>query len=168
MTWINQLKKSLAGGYTTVMCPRRPLYFDFIQYQGHKWGRVWAGFCPLEDVYAFPDKGLGAWNIPADQLSHIQGIQANVWTERMHTIKRLDFMTFPRLCALAEAAWTQPALKDYVSFTKRMENAYREFDKLGNLLFVPGNLMHIREPAALSSRKEMYLWISGTKRHGFN
>lgn len=116
---INQLKKSLAGGYTTVMCPRRPLYFDFIQYQGHKWGRVWAGFCPLEDVYAFPDKGLGAWNIPADQLSHIQGIQANVWTERMHTIKRLDFMTFPRLCALAEAAWTQSCLKDYVSFTKK-------------------------------------------------
>lgn len=132
---VNQLKKSLAGGYMTVMCPRRPLYFDFIQYQGHKWGRVWSGFCSLEDVYAFPDKGLGAWNIPAEQLAHIQGIQANVWTERMHTIKRLDFMTFPRLCALAEAAWTQPALKDYASFTKRMENAYQEFDKLGIYYF---------------------------------
>ena len=44
-------------------------------------------------------------------------------------------MTFPRLCALAEAAWTQPALKDYASFTKRMENAYREFDKLGIYYF---------------------------------
>lgn len=132
---VNQLKKSLAGGYPTVMCPRRPLYFDFIQHQGHKWGRVWNGFCPLEDVYLFPDQGMVSWNLPADQLPLILGIQANLWTERVHTEQRLDYMTFPRICALAEAAWTKPQLKNFDNFNRRMENSYRKFDKDGIYYF---------------------------------
>lgn len=126
---VNQLKKSLSGGYSTVLCPRRPLYFDFIQYKDHKWGRVWSGFCPLEDVYTFPDTGLANWQIPEEQLNLIRGIQANVWTERIHTPQRLDFMIYPRLCALAEAAWTKPELKNYDSFQKRMEGIYQQWDK---------------------------------------
>lgn len=139
---INQLKKSLAGEYATIMCPRRPLYFDFIQYKDHKWGRVWNGFCPLEDVYDFPDKGMASWHLPVGQLQYIQGIQANLWTERVHNTQRLDFMTFPRICALAESAWTQPEQKDYASFFRRMEQAYRDFDRDGLYYF------DARQPAA--------------------
>lgn len=132
---VNQLKKSLSGGYPTVMCPRRPLYFDFIQHKDHKWGRVWSGFCPLEDVYAFPDKGMASWQLPKEQLQYIQGIQANLWVERVHNTKRLDFMTYPRLCALAESGWTLPENKNYEGFIRRMEHAYRDFDRKGIYYF---------------------------------
>lgn len=150
---VNQLKKSLSGGYATVMCPRRPLYFDFIQHKDHKSGRVWAGFCPIEDVYAFPDKGMAGWEIPAGQLPHIRGIQANVWTERMHNTKRLDFMTFPRICALAESAWTPAEMKNYESFTRRMKKAYQDFDQAGIYYFDVRNPEAHPEPAGPQQQK---------------
>lgn len=37
----HQLVKALENGYRVIMTPRRPLYADFIQYGGHKVGRVW-------------------------------------------------------------------------------------------------------------------------------
>ncbi len=150
---VNQLKKLLAKGYETVLCPRKPLYFDFIQHKTHKWGRVWSGFCRLEDVYAFPDKGIAAWGIPAEHLMHIRGIQANVWTERMHNTRRLDFMTFPRICALAESAWTPAGVKDYDSFTRRMEKAYRDFDRAGIYYFDARDPEARPEPAGPQQQK---------------
>ena len=86
-----ELRRALNDGYPTVLCPRRPLYFDFIQHASHKWGRVWNGFCPLEDVYNFPDKDLETWGIDTGREKFIAGVQANVWTERIHTPQRLDF-----------------------------------------------------------------------------
>lgn len=151
---VNQLKKSLQGGYSTVMCPRRPLYFDFIQHESHKWGRVWSGFCPLEDVYAFPDKGMATWQISSEQLGNIRGIQANVWTERIQDARRLDFMLFPRMCALAEAAWTLPDMKNYESFTKRMDDAYRDFDQIGIYYFDARNPGKHEEPVGAQQQKK--------------
>ena len=143
---INSLKKSITQDYATIMCPRRPLYLDFIQHKNHKWGRVWNGFCPLKDVYMFPDEGFATWNLPQNKQKFIQGLQANVWTERIHTPQRLDFMLFPRLCAVAEAGWTRPDNKNYNDFCRRMEYAYRIFDRMGIYYFDNRNPEHHPEP----------------------
>lgn len=147
------LRKSLAGGYTTVMCPRKPLYFDFVQHEGHKWGRIWDGFCPLEDVYAFPDRWLGEWGVMDDDLRHVAGIQANAWTELMHTPERVDYMLFPRLCALAESAWSQPGVKDYDDFSERLEDAFALMDRQGVYYFDPRTPERHPEPAGPVIRK---------------
>ncbi len=115
-----RLQQALDKGFNVILCPRRPLYFDFIQHNTHKVGRVWNGFCPLEDVYAFPTM----------QNAQVLGIQANVWTEVISTSERLDFMTFPRLIAVAESAWTMPEQKDYDDFCLRLEQAYQYLDNL--------------------------------------
>ncbi len=141
------LLRSLDGAYTTILCPRKPLYFDFVQHADHKWGRVWDGFCPLEDVYAFPDAQFETWGMTPERSSHILGIQANVWSELMHTTERVDFMTFPRLCALSEAAWSQPGVKDYDDFMRRMEAVFSLFDRMGIYYFDPRDPGHHPEPA---------------------
>lgn len=141
------LRRSLDGTYTTILCPRKPLYFDFVQHADHKWGRIWDGFCPLEDVYAFPDAWFDGWGMTPERSAHILGIQANVWSELMHTTERVDFMTFPRLCALSEAAWSQPDVKDYDDFMRRMEAVFASFDRLGIYYFDPRNPGHHPEPA---------------------
>ena len=148
------LRKSLTKGYSTIMCPRKPLYFDFVQYKGHKWGRIWDGFCPIEDVYAFPDKWFAEWGVSASDLSHVKGIQANTWTELMHTKDRVDFMIFPRLCALAESAWSAPTVKDYDKFLSRMEDAFTLFDKLNIYYFDYRNPQHHPEPAGPVIKKK--------------
>ena len=106
------------------------------------------------DVYAFPDKWFAEWGVSASDLSHVKGIQANTWTELMHTKDRVDFMIFPRLCALAESAWSAPTVKDYDKFLSRMEDAFTLFDKLNIYYFDYRNPQHHPEPAGPVIKKK--------------
>ena len=137
------LDRALTLGYKTILCPRLPCYLDFIQDKNHKWGRVWTGnFNRLQGLYTFPDDKITAADISAMQKQSIIGIQANMWTERVPSSKRLDFMIWPRLCALAESAWTQPANKDFVGFEQRMSYIYTLFDKIGIYYYDHRNPSH--------------------------
>lgn len=113
-----ELKWALSQGFEVVLCPRRPCYFDFVQHKSHKSGRRWGGFNPLADVYAFPDH----LKLPSHKKGQILGIQACLWTETTVTQERRDFMTFPRLLALAEAAWTPAERKEFVGFEGRLKS----------------------------------------------
>ena len=108
------LTQALEKGYDVVMCPRLPLYFDFVQHDSHKAGRRWGGYCPLEDVYAFPDS-LDEFS-KRPKTGNVIGIQANLWTETTGTQERRDFLTFPRLLAMAEAGWTEKDNKKWSAF----------------------------------------------------
>lgn len=111
------LENALAKGYPVVLCPRIPLYFDFIQSPTHKTGRTWGkAYAPIDLVYAFPS-GL---DIAPGRAAQILGIQACLWTEAARTQARRDFLTRPRLAALAEAAWTPAPRKDFADFSERL------------------------------------------------
>lgn len=124
----SQLKLALDKKYQVVLCPRLPLYFDFVEDKCHVSGRRWSGgaFNSVSNVYNFPYR-----EFPADQLNSnlVLGIQANVWTELIGSPKRLDFMAFPRVAALAEAAWTDSARKDEASFNERLKADFPLYDK---------------------------------------
>ena len=111
------LKQTLAAGYPVILTPRRPCYFDFVQDDSHKAGRRWGGFNPLQDVYQFP----ASLKLSADDEKKVLGIQASLWTETTITQARRDFMTWPRLVALAESAWTPENKKDFKSFEERLK-----------------------------------------------
>ncbi len=148
------LRKSLAKGYTTIMCPRKPMYYDFVQDSTHTWGRIWDGFCPLEDVYAFPDAWYEGWGLTEGDMLKVIGIQSNLWTELVHNKDRFDFMIFPRICALAESGWTLAQNKDYADFTVRMESAYKTFDAKGIYYFDDRDPSHHSEPAGPVIKKK--------------
>lgn len=103
-----QLLKALESGYRVIMTPRRPMYGDFVQYSTHNVGRYWDGYNPIEDVFSFP---RSIEHLFKGYESQIMGMQYSLWTERVADVKRLDFMVFPRLIALAEAAWTPAGRK---------------------------------------------------------
>lgn len=110
------LRDALKQGYPVVLCPRRPCYFDFVQDDSHKVGRRWGGFNPLPDVYAFP----ASLKLSANDEKQVRGIQACLWTETAVTQARRDFLIWPRLVALAEAAWTPESRKDFSTFEQRL------------------------------------------------
>lgn len=115
--------------YEMILCPRLPLYFDFVQDSTHTSGRKWytdGAYCPLDFVYQFPECLAEGWN-----KGGVIGMQANLWTETLRTPKRVQFMTFPRISALAEDCWTSAANKDYDSFLSRLEKEYALYDTLG-------------------------------------
>lgn len=132
-----QLKQALEKGYQTVLCPRIPLYFDFVQHNSHKSGRYWAkDYAPIEKILGFNQLYPEALNTRPEL---VKGLQANLWTETIHTGERLDFMTFPRIAALAEIAWTTNPQPDYAGFMQRMQPSFRLYQSKNITFFNPGN-----------------------------
>ena len=115
-----QLEKALSQGFSVVICPRAPMYFDYVQDSLMVHGPAYKkfGINSVEKVYNF---GVDQVSVKFPATDQLLGIQANVWTERIHTPERLDYMLFPRIAALAEAAWTQSSRKDYKAFEGRLK-----------------------------------------------
>lgn len=112
------LKEAIDNGYKVVLCPRIPFYFDFVQDSAHVVGRRWSGkFSDLKTVYEFSVDQYPDIIRPKNR-EQVVGVQANIWTERIASEARLEYMLFPRITALAEAAWTNSDHRDYASFLK--------------------------------------------------
>jgi hexosaminidase len=47
----------------------------------------------------------------------------------------LQFMLYPRISALAEAAWTEDSSKDFPGFTRRMDAMFRMYHQKGIRFF---------------------------------
>ena len=115
--------------HDVVMTPNSYLYFDYYQ-SLDKANEPLAigGYLPLETVYSYEPMPK---ELTADEARHIIGVQANIWTEYMPTFKQMQYMALPRLAALSEVQWSQPALKDYNSFTNRLTEFTHLYDRLG-------------------------------------
>lgn len=141
----DQLLKALERGYQVILTPRRPMYADFIQYASHRIGRQWSGYNPIENIYQFPETIL---HLAKGYEKQILGMQMSLWTERVADEKRLDFMVFPRLVALAESAWTPSVKKECSMFLQRLPYFLGYLDSLGIYYFNPLNPMEHLEPGA--------------------
>jgi len=132
----SQLELALQKRYHIVLCPRLPMYLDFVQDKSHSSGRRWNGeyFNDISEIYNFPERQM-----PQEQLQPdlVMGIQANLWTETVESNKRLDFMLFPRLAALAESGWTMSNVKNESSFDQRLKVDFAWYDKEGIYYFNP-------------------------------
>ena len=109
--------------HDVVMTPTTHVYLDYYQSKDQNAEPLAiGGFVPLETVYSFEP-------IPAElepqYVKHVLGGQANVWTEYMPNPKKVEYMAFPRLTALAEVVWTPKERKDYANF---LESAPRALD----------------------------------------
>lgn len=122
-----QLQLALKNGYAAVVCPRIPFYFDFVQEEKHRYGRKWGkAFGTLQALYEYNIEDLRKSETYKGQ---VLGVQGNLWTETVNTTERLDFLTFPRLAALAEVGWSDSKAKNYGRFLEQLKKhlgLYRE------------------------------------------
>ena len=81
---------------------------------------------PLEKTYSFGPESLGL-----TEDTNILGIEAPQWTEYIRDEEKLDFNTFARLMAIAEAGWTERNRKDYQDFETRLESMREYFASIG-------------------------------------
>ena len=117
------LEKSLEYGYKTIICPWGSFYLDYVQDIRCKEGHLVWEKC-VNDM-----RGIYEYKFEDNPL--IIGAQGNLWTERVRTSDRLDYMVFPRLITLAEKAWTREENLDYEDYLKRLENEYMFLDSIG-------------------------------------
>jgi len=114
-------------GYDVVMCPQTKAcyldhkHLDMPEEPGH------LGVCTVRDSYNFdpvPDE-------LSDNLTrHILGGQANLWSELLYFGRHVEYMLFPRLCALSEVFWSPRSLRDFEDFSLRLATHKRRLDAL--------------------------------------
>jgi hexosaminidase len=114
------LSEAISRGYKVVLCPRLPLYLDFVQDSTHKSGRKWEKikFNSYLDLYHFPENSIAA---EVSGKTNILGLQGNLWTETVISKKRLQYLLFPRMASLAEAGWTAGTAKNDDQFNTRLK-----------------------------------------------
>ncbi|KAB2342495.1 beta-N-acetylhexosaminidase [Actinomadura rudentiformis] len=121
------------AGHDVVMCPQQEVYLDHVQAPGPDEPVPFGWVHTLEDVYRFEPVPPSLAGTP--EASHVIGTQANLWTEVVEDLGRLDYQAFPRLAAFAEVAWSQlpaPDERDFEDFDRRMNAAhYARLDALG-------------------------------------
>jgi hexosaminidase len=116
------------AGHNVVMAPNKYVYFDYyITEDRANEPLAIGGHLPLDKVYGYepipPQLG-------SDEAKHVLGAQGELWTEYMKTPAQVEYMAFPRLCALAEVVWSPAARKDYADFIARMKTHMQRLDAL--------------------------------------
>ena len=103
--WVGGVsEKIVENGNPIIFTPGTPLYFSRVD-------------SAMYDIYHFPDLK----RLSANSKSNVLGVQANIWTERVPSEDRANYLIFPRLFALAEIGWTPDARHDWQSFKTRVE-----------------------------------------------
>ncbi|GGJ51380.1 beta-N-acetylhexosaminidase [Deinococcus roseus] len=116
-------------GHDVIMVPQTYLYLDHYQSENKSAEPLAIGGCnTLEKIYRYNPIG---WTQTETETSFVLGTQANLWTEYVKTPEHAQYMMFPRLCALSEMAWTDPALHNFDDFMVRLKDHLKRLDVLG-------------------------------------
>ncbi len=107
------------AGHPVVMSPYSHCYLDYYQAQDDEEPLAIGGLLPLEKVYEFdpifPE-------LSAEEGKFVLGGQCNLWTEYVASPEQAEYMTYPRLLALAEGVWSPKAGKQWQSFLARLRS----------------------------------------------
>ena len=114
--------------HDVVMSPAEFAYFDYYQAEPYLEPVAFGGLVTLEKVYSYEPVST---ELNAQEALFIKGVQANVWSEFIHSPEKVEYMSFPRAAAIAEVGWTDPQLKNWEDFKRRMEDQYLRYDRAG-------------------------------------
>jgi len=107
------------AGHDVVMAPEDTTYLDHYQWVAPSMEpQGFGGFLPVEQIYKF-DPVPPELN-PTEAL-HLLGGQAQLWSEFIPQVKQMEYMAYPRLCALSEAVWSPRAKRDFGDFSARLK-----------------------------------------------
>ena len=108
-------------GHDAIMAPTQWTYLDHRQSLDPREPVAIGGNNPLEKVYAFdpiPNE------LPPELTKHIIGGQAQLWTEYMPNAKHVEYMAWPRLCAISESVWSTQKMRGWDGFKQRLSSAH--------------------------------------------
>ncbi len=111
------------AGHYVVMTPNQSTYIDLsqgdtaVEPDGTSYNTV-----RLKKAYDFepvPD---------SIDAKYVLGGQANLWTEKVPTIRHAEYMTYPRAWALSDVYWSPKTSKNWDNFIVRMEKQMERAD----------------------------------------
>ncbi|WP_235995067.1 family 20 glycosylhydrolase [Nonomuraea montanisoli] len=106
----------VAQGGKLVFSPPGNAYLDMKYNQNTPLGLDWAGYIEVQKAYGWDPATV----IGGVSESSIRGVEAPLWTETIANIEDAEFMTNPRLAAIAEIGWSPASTHDWQSFSTRL------------------------------------------------
>ena len=109
-------KAALERGIPVVMCPQHGCYLDW-GYAGNSTRKVYE-WDPVTS------------QVTPEQEALVKGGQGALWTERVATQDRVEWMLYPRLAALSEVFWTNASKRNWDDFYRRITDFYPVMRKM--------------------------------------
>lgn len=120
---------AVQAGHDVIMTPNSHLYFDYYQTENTTTEPpAFPEVNSMEEVYGFDPVPEG---LSEDEAKRVIGVQANLFVEQISEESHVEYMTFPRIAALAELQWTHNDRKDYHSFLDRLQKFIPFYEKQG-------------------------------------
>ncbi len=111
-------------GHEVVMSPTDFAYIDYMQGDAAIEPPVYASL-RLKKTYQFDP-------LPESiDASLVKGGQANLWTEQVYNTRHLQYMTWPRGFAIAEALWSPKEKREWNDFARRTEHHFGRLTAAG-------------------------------------
>ncbi len=147
-------------GHEVVMTPSNHVYIDLMQGDKAIEPPVYKTV-RLRDSYAFEPVPAGV------DAKLVKGGQANLWSEQLFNYRHLQYMTYPRSFAIAEALWSVPANRNWDNFVGRVEAHMARFDvaqkKYAPSMFEP--IIEVKRNAIGELMVQLSTEISGLTIH---
>ena len=119
---------SAQKGNDVIMTPHRFCYLDYYQWRNREQEPLSiGGYLPLSVVYQYDPVPK---QLTDEQKKRILGSQGNLWTEYIKDFKHIEYMAYPRACAIAEVTWTLVDKKSYNNFLMRLREYKRRLEIL--------------------------------------
>lgn len=115
-------------GRQVVMAPSSIYYSDYRQSDSRHEPPGREHIQTLEDVYEFEPVSE---ELTAEEKKAVLGAEMTIFSEHMRTEERVEHMAFPRLVAVAESVWSDPADKDFGGFVSRLMPHMGRLEALG-------------------------------------
>jgi len=128
MSWLGEEGgiKAAQQHHEVVMAPYPKYYLDYWQADPDCEPLAMGGPTTLRTMYEYDP--MPSVLTPEEQR-YIIGVEGCVWTEYIPTPARVEYMAYPRMCAIAEGGWSM-APKDWDGFTRRLEEHLKRLDEL--------------------------------------
>lgn len=113
-------------GHKTVVMPSMQTYFNYQEDIGSNAPGHGGYRTTMQKVYNFDPVDA---SLTAEEKKLVLGGQGCVWTEFIPLPKHVEFITYPRAAALAEALWSPKQSKDWKAFEQRINQHTSYMDK---------------------------------------
>jgi hexosaminidase len=159
MSW-----RGMSGGleaahlhHDVIMTPNTYAYFDYYQTGDIEHEPQAIGGClTVKNVYSFEP---APESLTPEERKCIIGAQANVWSEYIPTTQQVEYMVLPRMAALSEVQWTEPAQKNFKDFSIRLPQLMSFYQRDG--LNFAKHVFDIADSCATNSaKKSLVLYLS--------
>ncbi len=115
--------------HNVIMTPQTTgMYMDHYQSRSPLEPVSFGRYAELPETYNYDPVSKA---LTDDQKKYIVGVQGNLWTEYVPTVEKLQYQILPRLFAISEVAWSDPAKKDYKEFSEvRLAKHFARLDAM--------------------------------------